>query len=139
MTELIFKDESYRIVGACFAVYNDKGHAFTEPIYHECLEIEFAQLGLPFHSKPPITLTYRGRTLTHAFIPDFVCFERIVVEIKAVSTLTDEHRAQVINYVNAADFALGLLINFGHFPKVQFERYLPGQRPPKLSPSDIVL
>ncbi len=103
MAKIILAKESYAIVGACFAVYNEKGHCYTEPVFHECLEIEFEHLGIPFLSKPPLKLTYRGRTLTHTFEPDFFCFERIDLEIKAVSALTDAHRAQVINYVHTAD------------------------------------
>jgi GxxExxY protein len=123
-------------VGACFAVCNDMGHAFTEPIYHECLEIELAGLGMPFLSKPPLTLTCRERTLCHSFIPDFVCSD---LEIKAVSTFKDKHRAEVIYYVHGGNFALGSLVKFGSFPKVQFERLLPKPRPPVQSTEEIDL
>ncbi len=67
-------------------------------------------------------MTYRGRTLKHRFVPDFICYEKIILEIKAVSRLTDEHRAQVLNYLRATGYLLGLLVNFGHFPKVEYER-----------------
>jgi GxxExxY protein len=67
-------------------------------------------------------MEYRGRILTQKYFPDFVCFEKIVVELKAVSALNDEHRAQVLNYLKASSFQLGLLINFGHYPKLQYER-----------------
>jgi len=88
--KVIWKDESYAIIGACFAVYKDKGRGFLEPVYHECLEIEFDWQRIPFLSKPPQTLQYRGRTLVQTFTPDFICYDEIVVEIKAVSTLIDE-------------------------------------------------
>src|SRR5215470_13611356 len=94
--ELAFKDESYAIIGACFSVYKNKGCALTEPIYDECLEIEFELQQIPFVSKPPHSLRYRGRTLIRTFAPDFICYGKIIVEIKAVSALTDEHRAQVL-------------------------------------------
>ncbi|MEP7016210.1 MAG: GxxExxY protein [Verrucomicrobiota bacterium] len=113
-TELIYKDESYAIVGACFAVYTDKGCGFLEPVYHECLQIEFELQGIQFLSKPPRTLQYRGRTLLQTFAPDFLCYDKIIVEIKAVSALCDEHRAQVLNYLSATGCQLGLLVNFGH-------------------------
>src|ERR1700683_4679666 len=95
--DILFKEESYRILGACFAVYNDKGCGFLEPVFHECLEIEFELECIPFLSKPPLTLTYRGRTLAQTFQPDFICFEKILLEIKAVANVADEHRAQVLN------------------------------------------
>ncbi len=86
-TEFIYKEESYAIVGACFAFYKDKGCGFHEPVYHECLEIELEFQGIPFVSKPPQTLQYRGRTLIQTFSPDFICYEKIILEIKAVSAL----------------------------------------------------
>ena len=98
-TPLIWKEESYAIIGACFAVYKEKGCGFLEPVYHECLEIEFNLQGIPFLSKPPQTLQYRGRTLVQTFTPDFICYDKIILEIKAVSTLVDEHRAQLLNYL----------------------------------------
>src|SRR5437773_10487493 len=89
--ELIFKAESYAIIGACFAVYKDKGCGFLEPVYHECLEIELESQRIPFQSKAPQTLQYRGRTLVQTFTPDFVCYDNIIVEFKAVSVLVDDH------------------------------------------------
>src|SRR5207248_7159449 len=94
--ELICRDESYAIIGACFAVYKDKGCGFLEPVYHECLEIEFELQRIPFLSKPPQTLQYRGRTLLQTFAPDFLCYDKIILEIKAASALGDDHRAQVL-------------------------------------------
>jgi len=125
---IIFKEESYRILGACFAVYNDKGCGFLEALFHECLEIEFDCESIPFRSKSPLTLTYRGRMLTQTFQPDFVCFDKILLEIKAVSNLTDEHRAQVMNYHAASRYDLGLLVNFGHYPKVEHERFIRAEK-----------
>ena len=123
--DLIYKDESYVIIGVCFAVYKDKGCGFHEPVYHECLEIELEFQGIPLLSKPPQTLQCRGRTLTQTFSPDFLCYERIILEIKALSALVDEHRAQVLNYLAATGCKLGLLVNFGHYPRIEYERLLP--------------
>jgi GxxExxY protein len=117
--ELIYREESYAIIGACFEVYKNKGCGFHEPIYHECLEIEFEFQRIPFLSKPPQSLQYRGRTLVQIFNPDFICYDMIIVEIKAVSALTDEHRAQVLNYLSATGCKLGLLVNFGHYPRLE--------------------
>jgi len=123
--ELVYKAESYAIIGARFAVYKDKGCGFHEPVYHECLEIELEFQGIPFLSKPPQTLQYRGRKLVQTFSPDFLCFEKIILEIKAVSALCDDHRAQVLNYLAATGSKLGLLVNFGHYPRMEYERLLP--------------
>jgi GxxExxY protein len=124
-TELIYKEESYAIVGVCFEVYKDKGCGFLEPVYHECLEIELEFQRIPFLSKPPQTLQYRGRTLLQKFNPDFICYDKIILEIKAVPQLVDEHRAQVLNYLSATGCQLGLLVNFGHYPRMEYERLLP--------------
>ena len=129
-TELIYKHESYAIIGACFAVYKDKGCGFLEPIYHECLEIELEFQGILFLSKPPQTFQYRGRTLVRTFTPDFLCYEKIILQVKAVSALVDEHRAQVLNYLGATGCELGLLVNFGHYPKLEYERLLPRKHEP---------
>jgi len=132
-TELIYKNENYAIIGACFAVYKNKGCGFHEPVYHECLVIELELQGIPFLSKPPQTLQYRGRTLLQTFAPDFLCYEKIILEIKAASALVDEHRAQVLNYLSATDCNLGLLVNFGHYPRMEYERVLPRiHEPPDL-------
>ena len=133
--ELICKAESYAIIGSCFAVYKDKGCGFLEPVYHECSEIELEAQGIAFLSKPPQTLQYRGRTLVQTFSPDFICYEKIIVEIKAVSALVDEHRAQVLNYLSATGCELALLVNFGHYPRLEYERLLPR----KLEPADLRL
>ena len=129
-TELIYKEESYPLIGACFEVYKNKGCGFLEPVYHECLEIELEFRRIPFLSKPPQTLQYRGRTLVQIFSPDFICYEKIILEIKAVSTLCDEHRAQVLNYLSATGYKLGLLVNFGHYPRIDYERLLPRSHEP---------
>ncbi len=122
MHRIIFPEESYKIMGACFTVYTEQGSGFLEAVYQESLEIELRDQGVPFTSHPCLALTYKGRPLHQTYTPDLVCFGRILVELKAVSALTDEHRAQVHNYLRATRLHLGLLINFGHAPKVQYER-----------------
>lgn len=122
MAEIIYREESYKIMGACFEVYKEKGCGFTESVYQECLQIEFRNQGIPFVAQPVIELEFKGTKLDQYFKPDFVCFDSIVVELKALSKLIDEHRAQVLNYLHALDFRLGLLVNFGHYPKVEYER-----------------
>jgi GxxExxY protein len=101
---LIFEDEAYAIMGACFAVYREKGSGFLEAVYQECLEIEFEYCNILAKAKQPLLLSYRGKTLRQVYHPDFICHEKIIVEIKAVSVLIDEHRAQLLNYLNATGF-----------------------------------
>ena len=122
MTTIIYKQESYLITGACFEVYNQKGSGFLEPVYQECLNIELELQQLPFTEKPALQLSYKGHVLKKSYEPDFVCYGKIILEIKAVSQLTDEHRAQVHNYLRATGYKLGLLVNFGHHGELEYER-----------------
>lgn len=122
MNELIYRNECYQLIGACFEVYKEKGCGFLEAVYQECLEMEFGLQGILFVPKKPLALTYKGRQLRQTYEPDFICLDKIIVELKAVSELADEHRAQVLNYLNATRFKLGLLVNFGHHPKLEWER-----------------
>jgi GxxExxY protein len=123
MTETIHKDESYRIIGACFEVYKTKGCGFLEGAYHECLAMEFGLQGIPFISQPKIMLEYKGFALQQYFEPDFICFDKVIIEIKAVSQLAREHKEQTINYLHATKFDLALLVNFGHYPLLEYERF----------------
>ncbi|HTH50690.1 MAG TPA: GxxExxY protein, partial [Pyrinomonadaceae bacterium] len=107
---------------ACFEVYKSKGCGFTEPIYQECLGLEFQLQGIPFVREACMELEYKGTKLEHSFRVDFVCFSAIVVELKALPKLVDAHRAQVLNYLHANKFRLGLLVNFGHHPRLEHER-----------------
>ena len=124
MSDLLFEDETYQIRGACFEVYKEKGCGFLERVYQECLEIELGLRNIPFNSQPKLELKYKGRKLGTEYRPDFICFDKIIVELKAVSALTDEHRAQIHNYLKATRLRLGLLVNFGHYPKVEIERVI---------------
>jgi len=120
--EIIFKEEGYRITGACFEVYREKGCGFLEAVYQECVEIELRLQGIPFVPQKLLALDYKGTPLRSRYEPDFVCYEKIILELKAVKELTGEHRAQVQNYLKATRFQLGLLVNFGHYPKLEVER-----------------
>ena len=122
MPELIYKEEVYRIVGACLEVYKNKGHGFVELVYQDCLEIELGLQSIPFDPQRIITLEYKGKPLDHWFTPDVICFDKIIIEIKAVKELAEEHRAQVLNYLKATGLKVGLLVNFGHHPGLQWER-----------------
>jgi GxxExxY protein len=126
-TEIVFKEESYKIVGACFEVYREKGCGFLEQVYQECMQIELRLQGVPYAAKKPLLLEYKGCPLISTYEPDFICHEKIILELKAVTKLADEHRAQVQNYLRATGFKLGLLVNFGHYPKAEVERIAGGQ------------
>lgn len=127
MTEIVYKDESYAIVGALFEVYNEMGCGFLEPVYQECLEIELSNRGIPYVAQKPLELRYKGRQLKQLYIPDFVCYENIIIELKSLSELTDKCRAQVHNYLKATGLRLGLLANFGAHPKLVYERIVRGR------------
>ena len=116
------KDECYKIVGACFDVYNEMGCGFLESVYQECVELEFTDQCLPFIAKTQLRLKYKQHELKSIYIPDAICCGKIIVELKAVKELTDEHRTQVHNYLKASGYRLGVLLNFGHYPKLQYER-----------------
>jgi len=122
LMEIIYKEESYRIMGACFEVYKEMGCGFVEPVYQECLEFEFEMQGIPFMRPPELALHYKGRPLKLKYIRDFILFDKIVLEIKSVRELINEYRAQVHNYLKATRLRLGLLVNFGQYPKVEYER-----------------
>lgn len=119
---LIYEQETYKILGACFEVYKQKGCGFTEAVYQECLAIEFELQKIPFLSQPKLQLEYKGRILEQFFIPDFICFVKIIVEIKALSDLIEINKSQALNYLNATNFELALLVNLGHYPKLEHKR-----------------
>ena len=120
--EIIHKEESYAIMGACFEVYKEKGCGFLEAVYQECLEIEFGLQNIPAVPQPRLELSYKSRVLNQKYVPDFFAFQKIVLELKAASALNDEHRAQVQNQLRATGHKLGLLVNFGHYPQLEYER-----------------
>lgn len=120
--DILYKEESFAIIGAGFTVYNDKGYGFLEPVYQECMGIELAFQEIPAEAQKKIDLFYRDQKSEHFYQPDFICFGKIVVELKAVDKIMDAHRSQVINYLNATGLKLGLIINFGHHPGLEYER-----------------
>ncbi len=124
MNNIVYPNESYAIIGACFEVYNEKGSGFVEPVYQECVEIELTIRKIEYVTQKSLILKYKNHVLKHSYIPDFICFDKIILELKAVRELNDEHRAQVLNYLKATGFKLGLLVNFGHHPGLQHERFV---------------
>ena len=110
---MLFKDKTEKILKACINVHNELGNCFLEPVYQEALAIEFDLLGIPYEKEVKLEISYKGHKLDKIYYADFVCFESIIVELKAVSKLINAHKAQLINYLNAINKEVGLLINFG--------------------------
>ncbi len=122
MNEMIYQDEVYEIQGAIFEVYKTIGTGYVEAVYQECLEKELAIRGIPFEAQKEIKLFYKGEPLQHFYKADVVCYDKIILELKAVSTLLPEHSAQLFNYLTATKMKLGLLVNFSHYPGVEIKR-----------------
>jgi GxxExxY protein len=122
--ELIYKEESYQIIGCCMEVYNNLRPGFLEGVYQEALALEFENAGVEFVQEAPLTILYKGKPLLKKYFADFLCFSKIIVEIKAVSNLAPDHYAQVKNYIAATGLKLGLLVNFGNPEKLEYSRVL---------------
>lgn len=120
--KILFKDESYVIQGAVFEVYREMGSGFLGSVYQECMERELQNRQVPFVSQAQLKLSYKGEDLTQIYRPDLICYSKIIVELKAVKETTSVHKAQLINYLKATDISLGLLVNFGAFPKATVTR-----------------
>lgn len=120
--KILYAQECYAIQGAVFTVYREMGSGFLEAVYQECMEKELSTCSIPFISQRELKLYYKGEALDQTYRPDLICFCKIIVELKAVKEICPEHRAQVFNYLKASGLKLGLIVNFGHYPKVQIER-----------------
>ena len=118
----LYKEESYAIRGAVFNVYKEVGCGFLEAVYQECLAKEFSHLGISYEEQKKLDVFYKGEKLKQSYKPDFICEGKIIVEIKAVSSICDEHRAQLQNYLKITGYRVGFIVNFGHFPKSEIER-----------------
>jgi len=122
MNNLIFKEETYAIIGAALEVYNVLKPGFLEAVYQEALELELSERGIPYISQPELTLRYKDHILNKHYFGDFLAYEKILVEIKAIDQLTSREQAQLLNQIKAANLKLGLLINFGYPHKLEWER-----------------
>ena len=122
MDDFLYKNDTYKIIGAAMAVHRFFGCGFSEKVYQDALEIEFQEQGIPFLREEPVFAEYHHKVLATEFIPDFICYNRIIVELKAVKELEDYQRSQAINYARVANCELALLINFGE-PSLRYERY----------------
>ena len=113
MTNIIYKEESYNIIGKCFEVHNNLGPGFLEIVYKDALEYEFKKAGIPFEREKEYVVQYKDIVLPHKFYADFVVFDKIILEVKAVSGIVDKFIAQSINYLNVSENKLALIVNFG--------------------------
>ena len=128
MEDLLYREECYKIIGSCFEVYNNLGSGFLENVYQECLEIEMRNQKIDFIPQKEIEIKYKDSVINHKYRADLVCYDKIIVEVKAVSKLANEHKAQVINYLKATGYKLGILVNFGAFQKLEYERIVLEKR-----------
>jgi len=124
MTEIILKDEVYAIIAAAIEVHRELGPGFSEPVYQEAHEIELTRRKVPFESQKLLTSYYKGERLKKEYIADLVCFVQIIVELKALDKLTGREEAQLLNYLKATGFHVGLLINFGSHGKLEWKRFV---------------
>ena len=120
----IYKDEGYKLMGAAFEVYNDRGHGMAEEIYQECFEIELELRVIPFRAKQELVGLYKGRELKKRYVPDLFVFGCLIVELKAVTQLVPEHEAQLYNYLRLTRQPVGYLINFGHAHTLEWKRLI---------------
>lgn len=116
------KEQSYAINGAAMHVYNVLGYGFLESVYQEALEIEFLKRGIPYEREKELKIYYEGKAMRQTYRADFVCYNNIIVELKAVAHLDDMHRSQIYNYLKTTGYKLGLLYNFGHYDGLEYER-----------------
>ncbi len=121
---LLFKEECYAIQGAVFEVYREMGCGFLEAVFQECMEKELRLRNIPFVSQQELQILYKGIKLEQAYKPDIICHGQIILELKAVKSIAPEHRAQMLNYLKATGMRVGLIVNFGHHPKAEIERFI---------------
>ena len=113
MPELLYKSEVFGIVNAAMEVHRELGHGFLEAVYQEALELEFNDRRIQYVREKPLNIIYKGRQLNKEYSADFVCFDKIIVKLKALTELNSIHESQLINYLKATKLRVGLLINFG--------------------------
>ena len=109
----LYEDETYRIIGAAIEVHKELGFGFLEAVYQEALEREFQLKNIPYKRENPLRIYYKNEILEKCYIADFICYDKIIVEIKALSSIIPEYLGQTLNYLKATKLKLGLIINFG--------------------------
>ncbi len=124
MNDIHPDDETFAIRGAAFEVYKQLRNGYLEAVYQEALSLEFTERGIPFQAQPTLRIQYKDHLLEQFYKPDFVCYGRVVVELKAVRLLPDEATAQLLNYLATTKMPVGLLVNFGRPDGVEIKRYV---------------
>lgn len=119
--ELVYKEEAYTIIGACMEVHKELGPGFLEAVYQEALAREFKTRNIPFEKEKQLMIGYKGKPLGKTYAADFICYDKIIVELKAIRDLLPEHNAQVFNYLKATSMKLGILVNFAK-PSLEYKR-----------------
>ena len=123
MVDLLYKNEVYKIIGCAMEVHRELGNGFLEAVYQEALALEFKEKLIPFHKEKKLSIFYKKQKLTKYYLADFICFDDIIIEIKALSSLTSDHESQILNYLKATHLRVGLLVNFGT-SSLQYKRFI---------------
>jgi len=122
--KLIYESETFAIQGAIFDVYKEMGSGFFKPVYIECLSRELTLRRIPFVCQKPIGITYKGESLISHYIPDFICFGKILVELITAKEIMPEHQARMLNYLKVTSLNLGIIANLGAHPKATIKRMI---------------
>ena len=128
MTELILEDETYAVTGAAIEVHRALGPGFLEKVYQEAMQIELSARSIPFEAEKPLDINYKGQCLTQKYYADLVCYEQIIIEMKALNQLTGKEDAQILNYLKATGLKIGLLFNFGSHGRLERKRLVREHR-----------
>ena len=123
MSILLYEQECYKIIGACMEVHNELGCGFLEGVYQEALEIEFTYQAIPFEREKELRILYKNKEISKKYKADFICYNRVLLELKALNYITADHESQLINYLKATDLKVGFLINFGE-KSLKYKRFI---------------
>lgn len=124
MSDLLFKEEVFQVVGAAIEVYNELGAGFLESVYQEAIELELSSRAIPFRSQVPLRIKYKDHVLQKQFVADLICFGAVLVELKAMDQFTKREEAQILNYLRATGLRVGLIINFGDPGRLDWKRFI---------------
>jgi GxxExxY protein len=123
-SKLLFKDDVFQIIGAAIEVHKELGPGFLEAVYQEALEIELMERQIPFESQKAINIVYKKRPLKKEYVTDMICFDKIIVELKALESLSGKEESQILNYLKATGFRVGMVVNFGSYGKLEWKRFI---------------
>ena len=121
---VLYKDEVYAIIGAAIEVHRELGPGFLEAVYQEALEIELSDRHIPFVAQQPLAIHYKQHQLNQRYVPDLICYEKIIVDLKVLKKLSGREKAQILNYLKATGLRVGLLVNFGSQGKLEWKRFI---------------